>query len=359
MSEIQVNVSRACSKWSFATASRILRKIARRPSRTLESLAEKSWEISPRIESISPPAFFLPNQLERVTNWAFATEHPSPAMKGGVVNIHRATRGFLLKDVWLIDGTLYKDNAYSWLVPRTSKWPQLRVECEIDRGALYCTASGNKYFGQWLMDDCVTYPIAINEGIPVTTAQRVNIHTLAYEDWLGMKPTRLQNAFFRELVIFDDIGQNASKHRRFRAMSDQLLSHVNVNPHPGVFILRRGTGQLRLLINEFELAEYLRAKRGFLILDPEKVDVPTIVATCAGAQVVAGVEGSGLMHGILALKQGGSILALQPPDRFVSLYKDLTDRDHQQFGFVVGHAEGTGFRIDPVEVERTLDLFPT
>jgi len=294
-----------------------------------------------------------------VTNWAFSTEHPYAAMNGGQPRKHRATQGFLLKDVWLIDGSLYKGDAYSWLAPRERRLPRFRIENEIDRGALYGTASGNKYFGQWLMDDCVAYPLASNEGVPVTTAQQVNMHTLAYEDWLGMRPTRTSNTFFKELVLFDDIGQNYSKHKRFRAMSDQLLSHVEVKPHPGVFILRRGTGQLRLLKNEIELAEYLHNKRGFRILEAEKMDVPSIVRTCAGAQVVVGVEGSGLMHGIITLKPGGSILALQPPDRFVGLYKDLTDRDHQQFGFVVGLPDGKAFHIDPEEVERTLDLFPS
>jgi capsular polysaccharide biosynthesis protein len=125
-----------------------------------------------------------------------------------------------------------------------------------------------------------------------------------------------------------------------------------------VFILRGGTGEKRLLRNEIELAEHLRDKRGFRILDPEKTDVPTIIASCAGAQTVVGVEGSQLIHGILTLQRGGSLLTLQPPNRFVKVYKDLTDRDGQNFGFVVGHAEGKSFRIDPVEVERTLDLFP-
>jgi len=346
------------NKWSNAAFAHTLRtRIFRQPPRTLESVAVKTWEIAPGETSTAPPAYFLPNQLERVTGWAFAGEHPRRAMAGGSF-VHGATRGFLLKDVCLIDGSLYKDNAYSWLLPRTSVWPQLRVDCEIDRGALFCTASGNKYFGQWLMDDCVTYSMASAEGVPVTTAQPVNTHTPDYENWLGMKPARLQSAYFRELVMFDDFGQNRHKHLRFRAMSDQLLSHVNPKPHPGVFILRGGTGELRLLHNEMQLAEHLRDRRGFRILDPSKTDVQTIVSTCAGARTVVGVEGSGLMHGILALQPGGSVLTLQPPDRFVRVYKDLTDRDLQYFGFVVGQAQGKGFLIDPVEVERTLDLFP-
>ncbi|MHC8354589.1 hypothetical protein ACYZTL_04945 [Pseudomonas sp. LB3P81] len=50
---------------------------------------------------------------------------------------------------------------------------------------------------------------------------------------------------------------------------------------------------------------------------------------------------------------------LQPPDRFVCFFKYLTDRDQQNFGFVVGTPAGSGFTIDPDEVERTLDLFPS
>ncbi|MNM93047.1 hypothetical protein D3C81_1054080 [compost metagenome] len=71
------------------------------------------------------------------------------------------------------------------------------------------------------------------------------------------------------------------------------------------------------------------------------------------------MEGSQLVHGVNVLRSGGSLLALQPPNRFVSYYKYLTDRDHQHFGFVVGTPQGDGFTIDIDEVERTLDLFPS
>jgi len=145
---------------------------------------------------------------------------------------------------------------------------------------------------------------------------------------------------------------------RFRAMSDRLLANVQANSHAGVFILRGGTGVPRILHNELELAEQMHKQRGFRILDITKVDAPTIMATCAGARTVMGVEGSQLVHGLLALQPGASMLVLQPPDRFGTVFKDMADRDRQNFGFVVGHAEGKGFRIDPAEVESTMDLFP-
>lgn len=352
---------RKCSKWSLLPVIDIARrKLFRSVPKYIGRLAAHSWEIAHGETSITRPACFLPNQLERVTGWAFASGHPRREMEGRIEVTHSPTIGFLLKNAWLIDGVLYKGDACTYLQPRASRWlPQLHVENEIDRGAVFCTSGGNKYFGQWLMDDCVTYPLAAVEGIPVTTDQPVNPHTPAYEDLLDMRPARVHSAFFKEVVIFEDIGQNRYKHARFRAMSEKLLSHVKVQTHPGVFILRGNTGEKRLLNNEMELAEYLHDKRGFRILDPAKADVQTILATCAGAQTVVGVEGSGLMHGILVLPPGGAVLTLQPPNRFVSLYKHLTDRDHQKFGFVVGIAEGSGFRIDSDEIERTLDLFPS
>jgi len=345
-------------RYTFAPIRSVVsRRLMQRHPDLLQDLAVKSWEIAPAETTMTPSAWYLPGQLERVTGWAFADEHPRREMEGTAVT-HAATRAYLLENVWLLDGALYKDDGYSWLTPRSSVVPPLRADLDIQRAAIFCTAMGNKYFGQWLMDDCVTYPLAEAEGTPVMTDQAVNDHTPMYEDWLGMKPLRLHNAFFHELVIFDDFGQNKHKHHRFRTMSDKLRSHVAVKTHPGIFILRGSSGSRRILRNEQEIAERLRNRRGFRIIDPGRSDLPTIAAACAGARTVVGVEGSGLIHGVLLLQHGDSILTLQPPNRFVTVFKHLADRDGQHFGFVVGRPEGSGFVIDPEEVERTLDLFP-
>ncbi|VVM43579.1 hypothetical protein PS662_00425 [Pseudomonas fluorescens] len=372
MSQFNALTGSGQSRWSLAAYKHLFNtRVSRQPAVTLESQAVKTWDIAPGGLSISPPAFYLPNQLERVTGWEealfFPHEHPRRTMEGLGPVQHGPTRGFLLKDVWMIDGALYKGNAKSWLTPGAGRLPGIRVENEIDRGALFCTAGGNKWFGSWLMDDCITYPLACNEGVPVTTAPFAEnlcvtrngvLHAPDYEHWLDMCPVRLRNAFFRELVIFDDLCHNQNKHQRFQAMGEKLLSHVNVSTHPGVFILRGGKGESRVLRNEMEVAERLRDRRGIRILDPAKSDVATIVATCAGARTVIGVEGSQLIHGVNVLPPGGSLLVLQPPNRFISFFKYLTDRDQQNFGFVVGSPARDGFMIDPDEVERTLDLFP-
>ncbi|RCL26944.1 hypothetical protein C6A77_10445 [Pseudomonas sp. AFG_SD02_1510_Pfu_092] len=353
--------------WTLAAYRHMLRKRLYRDSLIdLKSLATCSWDIARGESTVSPAAFYLPGQLQRVTGWEgkrfYPYVHPARTMEGGISTQQGSTRGYLIKDVWLVDGALYKGKASHWLSLKPGRFPGIVVDSEIDRAAIYCTQNGNSWFGTWLMEDCPTYALACDEGIPVTTApsSRYPLFTQgpAYEDWLGMKPLRLRSAFFRELVLFDDQANNRNRHDRYRAMGDKLLSHVRHAPHPGVFLLRGGDGDLRLLRNELALAEHLRASRGFRIVNPLKSDVPSIVAACAGAKVVIGVEGSQLVHGVNVLQAGGCLLTLQPPNRFVSYYKYLTDRDQQHFGFVVGTPQGEGFTIDIDEVERTLDLFP-
>lgn len=326
------------------------------------SLAADSWEIWPAEAAVAPPAIHLPGQLERIRDWAFVNADPRPEMAGGPV-IHGATRGHLIRDVWLVNGSLYKKNALTWLAPPLGGWASLRAEDEIERAGLVCSVIGNTYFGSWLIEDCVTYALASAAGVPVTVQRPPSAHAARYEELLGMAPRRLRTAFFRELVMFDDTGQNRHKHRRFRQLGERLRAcvipaHAAPAPRRNVFLLRGSSGMPRLLDNEPELAEYLEQRHGFLILDPLREEVTTILAACAAADVVMGVEGSQLAHGMAVLREGGTLFALQPPNRFVRVYKDMTDRDRQHFAFVVGEATATGFRIDPEEVARTLELIP-
>ncbi|MEF9900761.1 MAG: glycosyltransferase family 61 protein [Pseudomonas sp.] len=353
--------------WSLAAYRQLVReRLWRKPSQSLKQLAVKTWEIAPAEVTPAPAAFFLPNQLQRVSGWEaarfFPYEHPRRTMEGLGSVEQPPTRGYLIKDVLLIDGTLYKGNASHRLSDHSSRLPGIVVEKEIERAAAYCSPYGNRWFGTWLAEDCLTYALACNEGTPITTAPSARfplfLQAPPYEDLLGMRPLRLHNAFIRELVLFDDASHNSNQYLRHRALGEKLLARVDYKPHPGIFILRGEAGDLRLLRNELEVAEHLRVNRGFRIIDPLKNDVSTIIAACAGARVIAGVEGSQLVHAVHIMEPGATMLTLQPPDRFVCFYKYLTDRDKQHFAFVVGTPDGNGFKIDLNELEQTLDLLP-
>jgi hypothetical protein len=338
----------------------VRRRLLRRTDAPLQSLAKKSWEIAPGTTFVRRPAYFLPGQLERVTGWAYMDD-PRQEMQPGADLYQKPTRGFLLDDAWLIDGTVYKGSVRSYLSRRSRRFLQCWAERTIDRAALCGTYDGLGFFGLWLTDDCTLVPLAEREGVPVTSHQPPSLHMQAYEAQLGLRPERVRSAYFRELVLFDDLEHNRDKGRRFEAMRDKLLAKVKVERHPGVFILRRNSGKRRVMHNELEVAEHLQTRRGYRVVDVTKDDLPTIVGACAGAEVVAGVEGSHLMHGLLLLERGRSLLALQPPHRFCSVLKRTMDRDGQHFAFVVCQTDppaNDGFRADLDEVERTLDLLP-
>ena len=327
-------------------------------------LAVKSWEISPGNETITPKAYFLEGQLNRITNTAF-TDKPISMMQGGYSIKHPPTRAYMLKNVWMINGSLYKGLHQFKLHPasqyktKIQPFPPIKVDTEINIASIYNSYPSHQYFGTWLLLDCNIYPLAASEGLPVTSNIYASPHMLEYESLLDMKPFRTNAAYLENTIFFnDDCGMNADKHKRFSANRKKLLSIFPSTSHPGVFILRRNSGQSRIMINELEIAEQLKNKYGFKVVDVNKHSVAEILTACAGAKILIGIEGSQLIHGLMVLQPGASVLILQPPDRFCGVIKMTTDMENQNFAFVVGIPKEEGFYIDMEEVERTIDLLP-
>ncbi len=92
------------------------------------------------------------------------------------------------------------------------------------------------------------------------------------------------------------------------------------------------------------------------MLDPGRASVAELIDACAGARIVAGVEGSHLVHGLTLMPAEARLLAIQPPDRTVSVLKLITDRQGQEYGLVVGRGSNGAFSADIGEIEQTLDL---
>jgi capsular polysaccharide biosynthesis protein len=176
-----------------------------------------------------------------------------------------------------------------------------------------------------------------------------------YERALGMRPWRASAARFEELLLFDDQPHNDHKRQRADRFRHKLAGE-RVDRHPGIFLLRGTSGARRILRNEREIAERLAARRGFQILEPRQASLDEIIARCSGAQVVAGVEGSHLVHGLMLMPADARAFVIQPPDRAVSALKKLTDRQGQDYALLVGVGTHEAFSIDGDEVERTLDL---
>lgn len=343
--------------FTLRPARSFVRNLLKRPNPALEAVAEKSWEISAGNESFVPPAIFLPGQLDRVTGTVFSSPDWRRWVEGNFIAQNAPTKAYLLKDALFSDGVVYTEKFRYFAGLTKKKLPPLTYRQVYDRGAVYSTQGGIQYFGQWLLDDCLTYPLAAAEGLPVTTVnQLISSHLLDYEDFLGMKPLRVDSARFKELVIFQDFGQNPGKLARARGLIEQLQKRFPGQPHPGVFLLRGLAGHRRYMINELEVADHLQKTRGYKILDPMTMSLPELLQECSGAKMVLGVEGSHLIHGVMMQNPGDGLFIFQPPARFCTVFKDVAARNGQPCGMVVGKGTTTDFVVDLDEVDRTLDL---
>jgi hypothetical protein len=332
-----------------------LHRLLRRRPRDILSAAVEQWQIAPGNSVEVRPAKRLTGQLCRIRGAEFGTvAQVVKDFVGGHDAMQPPTMGYRLKDVLLIDGVLYAGDAVRHLKRRSNRLPVRFVPQDIESAASYESWLGNRWFGNWLSDDCLTYALAKQSGQPFTSHPATG-HMAAYEQALDMRPSRQTAARFGELILFDDQSHNDDKRQRADRLR-QRLTGGRSERHPGIFLLRRRSGALRMLANEREIAERLAARRGFTILDPSTASLEEIVRLCSGAAVVAGVEGSHLVHGLAVMPPDARAFVIQPPDRTVSALKRLTDRQGQDYSLLVGVGTHEAFSVNGDEVERTLDL---
>lgn len=334
-----------------------VRKMIGRPSPDLRDLAgAERWMLAPSVRRHVPSAAFLPGQLDRIRGAEFgAVAEVVRDFRGGFEAVQPPTMAYRLKDVDLVDGVLYKRRAVRHLRRRSRRLPFYARPTEMMSGAIYDSSLGNRWFGNWLSDDCLTYALAAQFGAPVTARTATWRHAASYEKLLGHRPKRLDHIRFDELTLFDDMSHNDGKWARAEELRARLLEGQEPIRHPGAFLLRGASGDRRVLRNELAIAEKL-AERGFSIVDPSLSSVDEIVRICAGAQVVAGVEGSHLVHGLAVMSPDAALLVIQPPHRVVSVLKMITDRQGQRYAFVVGSGGCDAFEVAWDDVARTLDL---
>lgn len=324
----------------------------------LETMAVDRWTVAPSSGRFVPPAVFLPGHLDRMLGAEFGSvDAVARDLQGGFESMEGETLGFRFRNVDLVDGVLYASTATRHLRERVRRSVGYRVPTEILSGSLYESWVGNKWFGSWLMEDCLTYSLAEQFGSPATSAPRLEAgHTPAYERLLGIRPRRVSHVRFEELILFQDGPHNDGKKARADRMRERLVATTVLEEHPGVFLLRGSAGAKRILSNEMAFADRLASSRGFRIVDPLKSSVDEIIRACAGAQVVAGVEGSQLVHGLMSMPPGATLFVVQPPKRVVSTLKIATDRQGQGYAFVIAAGGDDEFTVDIDEAERTLDL---
>src|ERR1700733_3486325 len=325
-----------------------------RPARAAEEAAIRVQVICPAEKAEVLPAIHNPDDLQRVTAGHQGTTMKSELqrLRGGM-KVWAATRAFHMENVVLEDGSFYCKGWRLRASARPHRWSGGKP-AEIDQAALATSYCGSIWFSHWVSDDLTMHLDAEQFGRPVTIARTLYNSEPYYADVLNTHAEALVRARFHKFVYFDDVGQNSSKRRRYGELRSRIHKKHPMKGAQRIFLHRGESGVTRNLLNE-EALEELLARDGFVIVDPEKQSTHEVVEACSGAQIVLGVEGSQLIHGFMAMRQRGAILAIMPPYRFVNHYKDLADCADLYYGMIVGTAAKGGFLIDPNELRRLLE----
>lgn len=333
-----------------------VRRALRLNREDIAAAAVEQWEIAPAEVMEVPPAIHVSSQIERITRTEFAPlDHTIRSLAGNPAELTGPTTAYRLRDVDIIDGVLYSRGLSLHLRARKHRLPLPRHTEHRASGSLYETWVGNRWFGNWLVDDCLSYRLTEESGAPAVTTSACSAHVPRYEELLGMRPDRIGDTHFDELIVFADQANNSHRKARAREMRQRLLRGRTPLPTPGVFLVRGRYGNARVLHNEEEIASRLASEWGFRVMLPEDHSVDELIEACGAARIVAGVEGSQLAHGVPVMPPGGTLLTIQPPDRATTAMKLFTDRWQQRFAIVIGQGAAESFSVEWDDVVRTLD----
>jgi hypothetical protein len=256
-------------------------------------------EIGHELIRDDPPAIYEEASLGRIraANEFSTLEAEYQRMRGGKRK-HGATKVYEVRDVLISSGQAYTQNSMSVLSPTRVPWLHTTPTQELDTAAIMSSWVGIKFFGHWLVDDLPS-AIALEKYAPLYSLRRYPWKDEeAYLRRVDLSVRRTQSAFVRRLFIIDDAGQNESKKLRSEEVRRRLSASVGSTVNPGVFLVRGSTGAARRLTNENELIQALHS-HNIKAIDSAALTPDEIIEHCSGAEVVIGVEGSQLSHGLL------------------------------------------------------------
>lgn len=345
-----------------AMLMRRLRRLVRGRPQPLHTLASHVETLCPAEVLDAPSARHLPGALDKVTAlspWrSWDAEHA--LIRGGPTE-HAASTLHIVDNVQVVDAHLYCGSAKAqpgYGAEKLLLEDGVPVE-HLDEAHLVTSQEGSHFFGPFLQCDLPLELIRPADPRNRTMLTKPYEHATGYRDMLGLPPVpTMRRARVRRLTIYVDFAQNSHKiarYRRLRAALRQRLPQAGAAARPGVYLKRGSTGEPRILVNEAKVMDFLAA-RGFEIVEPARLGAAEIAARTLDAPVVVSVEGSHLSHVIYSMADRGTMLVLQPPDRFAMPYKEFTDALGMGFAFVVGDGAQGGFTVNLAELAATLEL---
>ena len=326
-----------------------------RPPLPLLEIAAEVQELEPASSVPCRPPVFLAGELDRVRDFFGGREAQVPRLLA-TKREEGPTLSYRFPNALLADFTVYCGGRYEVYSSETKR-PVLTGSPDVFEEAQLCTTNcAQTYFGHFLRESLPLEVLAEQRSMTALTFDRRPwLHEAGYRELVGLHPTPTNFARVSNLWITDERTLNEGWKSRFRIVREAVRSKVRSTGGNHVY-LRRGTlGTARNLLNEEVVCERLEAA-GFRIVAPEMMAPAEIAVALANAKVVACVEGSVQQHAFIGMPEGSTLLSIQPPYRFNSIAKLMTDAIDATLAFAVAEPADHGFTIDPDRLLRTLDL---
>ena len=312
--------------------------------------------IHPATVRKSPVSKHLPGQLDRVKAVAF--DGSVSAEIGQFLGNERkikATLRFEVGGALVNRGVIYSSGKRKVVSSLNKENDLAGINCAVGIASIRTSFLGSYYFGHWLRDDCATAMIE-DEGTKFFTPSPAWPDKKTYLDLFKQNIPTAGLLWANRVIFYDDVSQNEHKIERVKTIREGVFSQFSGTTPPEIVYLKRGKGgEARQLVNESEIIDAL-SSRGVLCLAAEDLDTP-VITSLVGCRLFISVEGSQISHAVYGVRDGGGVIALQPPDRFFNSHLDWAVPLGIQYGSVVGLPDKDGFRIPIDEILRTIDLF--
>ena len=334
---------------------RVLRIIKGR--KTYRDASDRQWTLCDPGEYESLPAVFLDGDLKKIRDVDHVSTYAGEMSRLDVgTKTCGATVAYQFSNASIFHGYVYKGAMKYPFVDAAETWTSNENVVHLPNALVTSNAYTCRYFGHWVIESLTLELAALHLNVSaVTPEQSFYKHQADYRNLIGLNPLPVSRARCDQLIILDDIAANRFKRERFEQIRLQIRSKLKPRHfNHGVMFLRKGSGSNRVLVNEMEVAEFLKSQ-GFTVIDAETITASEVMSEVLGAKVVIGVEGSQLTPAIYALDDSGIILALQPPDRFGTCHKEYTDLLGMRYGFLVGESVPGGFKVNIDDVAKLLE----
>ncbi|MCL6730122.1 glycosyltransferase 61 family protein [Sphingomonas hankyongi] len=302
----------------------------------------------------APVPVVLPGELDKIEKLGFRG-----LVRDEIESIATGTRKIgptlrvVLKNACIGYGHVYTGAIAHWM--SSTQAPSEPIVGEFTSAACRSSRVGCHYFGHWLRDDAATHIMASAEHAPIGLRSPGWPDKGHYKHLFGQQFTEFDFAYVGELIIYDDISQNAHKAERLAQLRVAARRKVAGQAKGHVCYLQRGAGgKARSYGNEQEVLDRLRAE-GVTVVQAESRDAAQVLGELMGARLVVSVEGSQLSHALLALDEGGGVLTIQPPDRFWNSHFDWACALGMGYGIVVLDKTDRGPVVNVDRLLATID----